>query len=315
MTTVLVTGAAGFIGRHLCRRLAASGRTVVGLGHGTWSEQDLAESGVRAWRSDDVAGRCLDDLADRYGLPEHVFHLAGGSSVGASLLDPLGDYLRTVASTAELLDWLRRKAPTTPVTAVSSAAVYGASHAGPIGEGAALRPRSPYGHHKLMMETLLRSYAKSYGSPSVIVRLFSVYGSGLQKQLLWELCSRVAHGVGRMDLQGTGDETRDWIEVRDTVRAIELASGLAGPEVPVINVGTGTGTPVREIAHLTLSAWGGASALAPLSFSGRGRDGDPFSLQADVSRLNALGFACEVPLSRGIDDYVRWFRAQSSRAP
>ena len=75
---------------------------------------------------------------------------------------------------------------------VSSAAVYGPGHEGPIGEDARLDPASPYGCHKLVMELLCRSYARSFGVSIVLLRLFSVYGEGLQKQLLWDLCSKLA---------------------------------------------------------------------------------------------------------------------------
>lgn len=312
MTTVLVTGAAGFIGRHLCRFLAARGRTVIGLGHGFGGRHEVV-AGLEGWASGDVDAPRLDDLAARLGVPEHVFHLAGGSSVGESLRDPCADFNRTVGSTAVLLNWLKREAPAAKVTAISSAAVYGIGHAGPIREDAPLRPQSPYGHHKAMMEGLLRSYAQSYGTRSVIVRLFSVYGAGLRKQLLWDLCSRLAQGADKLELQGTGDEIRDWSDVRDVVRAIELASRSASSEVPVFNVGTGVGTPVREIADLTVAAWRGTPAAESAAFSGRCREGDPFSLQADPGRLGALGFSWEIGVRDGIGDYVRWFQAQAVR--
>ncbi|HJW52617.1 MAG TPA: SDR family oxidoreductase [Burkholderiaceae bacterium] len=313
MTHVVVTGAAGFIGRHLCRLLAASGRSVVGLGHGDWPQEDVEAAGIRAWKSGEVDSSSLDELAAKYGTPAQVFHLAGGSSVTVSLRDPRGDFLRSVGSTVELLDWLRREAPSAGLTAISSAAVYGTGHHGAIREDAPLRPQSPYGHHKQMMEGLLQSYAQSFGTRSVIVRLFSVYGAGLHKQLLWDLCSRLARGVQRVELQGSGEEVRDWTDVRDTVRAIEIVSPKASTEVPVINVGTGIGTPVREIARLTAAAWSGDAAPVAASFSGLRREGDPFGLQADASRLSALGFSWTIPLPQGIEDYVRWFRAQADR--
>ena len=72
--------------------------------------------------------------------------------------------------------------------------MYGAHHAGTISEDADTQPMSPYGHHKLIMEQLCCSYAISFGIRATIVRLFSVYGPWLRKQLLWDLCLRLNEG-------------------------------------------------------------------------------------------------------------------------
>src|SRR6202012_4896575 len=108
----------------------------------------------------------------------------------------------------------------------SSAAVYGAQHAGPIAEQDALVPMSPYGQHKLMMEQLCRSYAMTFGIRSTVVRLFSVYGASLRKQLLWDVCSRLHRGERSLMLGGTGREIRDWIHVRDVVRLLNRIGDL-----------------------------------------------------------------------------------------
>ena len=107
---------------------------------------------------------------------------------------PMKTSTRTVATTAELLEWMRLAARNAKLVSVSSAAVYGAGHTGPIREEDALLPFSPYGYHKLMMENLCQSYAVNYGLSVMVVRLFSVYGSWLKKQLLWDMCSSLACG-------------------------------------------------------------------------------------------------------------------------
>lgn len=191
----------------------------------------------------------------------------------------------------------------------SSAAVYGAGHEGPIAESAPQRPYSPYGHHKSMMEGLCRSYGASFGTCSAVVRLFSVYGTGLRKQLLWDLCTRLEAGESEPTLGGNGAELRDWTDVRDVVRALALVPRLASAEVPTLNAGSGRATPVRDIAALVLAAWDPRNARRA-SFSGRSRPGDPFSLIAEASALRALGFDWRVPVEAGIADYVTWFKAR-----
>ncbi|HJP68863.1 MAG TPA: SDR family oxidoreductase, partial [Sphingomicrobium sp.] len=194
MMSLWITGAKGFIGGHLARELARAGHSVHGIGHGALEEIEWQRLGLRSWANGEIDAANLDMVATRHGPPSAVFHLAGGSSVGQAMAQPLEDFSRTVAGTARLLEWLRVHSPDSRVIAVSSAAVYGSNHAGPIPEGAALAPISPYGQHKLMMEQLCRSYSTAFGIRSTVARLFSVYGPNLRKQLLWDICSRLEQG-------------------------------------------------------------------------------------------------------------------------
>ena len=246
------------------------------------------------------------------GPPDYIFHLAGGSSVGASIASPYEDFTRTVATTAELLEWMRIGARNARLVTVSSAAVYGAGHTGLIKEEQALLPFSPYGYHKLMMEKLCLSYAANYGLSVVVLRLFSVYGSWLKKQLLWDICSHLVSGTRQLVLGGTGEELRDWTDIRDVVRALECAMGLASDldATAIFNVGSGQGTSVARIAAMVLESW---PAPAKIAFSGEARPGNPCSLVADGWFLQTKGFRWNIPVSSGIRDYVRWY-LQSSRS-
>ena len=302
--TVWITGAAGFIGRALARALAGVGASVVGLGHGALTAPDLAASGLSHWISGDVHADHLATLARLGGPPAVVYHLAGGASVGAAEADPEADLRRTVTSTAVLLDWLARAAPATRVVAVSSAAVYGAGHAGPIPETAPVNPVSVYGRHKAMMEALCRDHA-GRGLPVVTGRLFSVYGAGLRKQLLWDLSSRLAADPTVIELAGTGDELRDWTAIGDIVSALPRLAELAAADCPILNVGTGRGVSVRDVAAAAIAAWGSS---ARLSFSGVSRPGDPFSLIADTTAASARAIICPSAVEAGVGAYINWSR-------
>ena len=310
MQSPFVTGAHGFIGRHLSRELARRGVHVAGIGHGAWPEAEAMRWGVCHWLNGTVDSANLDVLARQSELPDVVFHLAGGSSVGSSLENPREDFLRTVTTTAELLEWLRQNSPQTPVVLVSSAAVYGNGHGSPVAETALLNPYSPYGVHKRMMEEVGESYASNFGLKVVVVRLFSVFGLQLRKQLLWDLCTRLATGTESVSLAGTGTELRDWTAVSDVVHALIGSSQLADAGCTVLNIGTGTGTSVRTVAEYVSSSWhqhGGQYSV--LHFSGKSRPGDPLCLVADSSRLDGLGLSCRQPLESSLDYYVRWYRS------
>ncbi|MFY9955185.1 NAD-dependent epimerase/dehydratase family protein [Bradyrhizobium sp.] len=306
--TVWITGANGFIGRYLVRQLADA-EAVHGLGHGAFEESDRRRLGLQTWLNGEIDAANLNALLVAHGPPSKVFHLAGGSSVGLSIELPLEDFSRTVASTARLLEWLRSSAPACLLVVTSSAAVYGADHVGPIAENATLAPMSPYGHHKLMMEQLCESYALSFGLRSVVVRLFSVYGANLRKQLLWDMCSRLSQGGPPLFLGGTGAETRDWTDVRDVVRLLARLGDLLPEEhYRVINGGSGRAIRVADIAELLVKNFGLATTV---SYSGVARRGDPHSLLADDSALRHLGFEWRIPVERGIADYVNWFKGQA----
>lgn len=306
MSVIWITGGKGFIGRHLARHASAEGIKTFGIGHGHWSTGESSKWQYAHWSNADIDGASLTQLANISGLPETVFHLAGGSSVGASFENPLEDFHRTVVTTARLLEWVRLNSVKTRVVATSSAAVYGEGHAGAIRESTPLRPFSPYGNHKAMMEVLFRSFAHSFNVRSAIVRLFSVYGPGLEKQLIWDLCSKLsARGVSSVRLGGTGEEVRDWLHVEDAAKLLWLCRSACSTKVPCVNGGNGTGNRIAEIASLVTTAW---RTDVPVVFSGKSRAGDPVSLLADISNARVMGFSPAISVADGIRETVAWFK-------
>lgn len=306
---IWVTGARGFIGRHVARHLAARGDFVAGLGHGAWTEVERSAWGVQEWRNGDVAHSNLDALSVTCGLPDAVIHLAGGSAVGPSFVQPAEDFRRSVSTANELLEWLRLRAPHACVVMASSAAVYGAGHDAVIPESATCRPYSPYGFHKRMAELAVESYAHSFGLRAAIVRLFSVYGEGLRKQLLWDACSRLSAGDSPLRLGGTGQERRDWLHVEDAARLLTLAVDWAEVGAPLINGGTGVGATIADVATHLCECWGTATSV---TFSGQSRSGDPHALVADVSQLRRRSFVPAHAWQDGMRAYVRWFQREQA---
>ncbi len=308
---VWITGCRGFIGRHVARHLSALNYQVHGIGHGAWTSTDRTRWGVGNWVNGDITEGNLATLAAASGRPITVVHLAGGSSVGSAIAQPREDFARTVSATANLLEWVRLYSPGSTIVVASSAAVYGTGHPGAIDEGADLRPYSPYGYHKLMMEQLCRAYGATYGLRSLALRFFSVYGPELKKQLLWDVCERIRAGDKELLLGGTGAEIRDWVHVADAARAIAAFMTNASPFVPTINVGTGRGVSVADVVGRLTGAWTAeGSPCARAKFSGQSRAGDPFSLVAGTSALAKAEFQFEIPLDTGIVQYVRWYRSQ-----
>ncbi|SDK12132.1 UDP-glucose 4-epimerase [Methylophilus rhizosphaerae] len=308
MSSIWITGGKGFIGRHLAQFVAGNSQTVHGLGHGAWVEDEFSACGFKSWLNAEIDFASLSHLAASSGLPDIIFHLAGGSAVGPSIQNPYEDFQRTVETTARLLEWVRQHSHQTRVIGASSAAVYGSGFSTPIPENTHAMPFSPYGFHKAMLEKLFDSYRETYGLKLGIVRLYSIYGPGLEKQLLWDICQKLEKSAnGEILLHGTGQELRDWLHIKDTCSLLWKVATL--PDLPqVINGGTGKSTSIFDIAHLVSDAWGEKHKVV---FNGIGRKGDPASLVADTTLSQQLGYTPSINIQDGIKGVVHWYRERS----
>lgn len=305
--TALVLGAAGFIGRHVCRRLAEQGFSVLGLGHGQWDETERRAHGLVNWLSADIT---VDNLtAVTAGVvPEVILHCAGSGAVSHSFTAPLADYQRSVETTMAMLDFARGLAVAPRIVLTSSAAVYGDQGDVDIAEDASLRPISPYGYHKRMAEMACESYSRFFSLKTRVIRLFSVYGEGLRKQLLWDALNKFHRGV--YSFFGTGDELRDWIHVEDAARLLVLAATAELKDDPLHVVYNGGHVLASTREVLGASARAAESPLPPV-FSGEAHPGNPRRLTGCHDRAQqALGFSGAISLEEGLLRYATWFKAQ-----
>lgn len=301
-----VTGARGFIGSHLALHLRARGHEVYGIGHGQLPAESWPRAGLTAWSNSDVNAEALGQLARQSGVPDLVFHLAGGSAVSASLSAPYEDFTRTTNTTAALLDWLRTHSPRSRLVVASSAAVYGDTGGVAADESRPPAPVSPYGFHKLMMELLCQEYARVFGLETAILRMFSVYGEGLRKQLLWDCGAKLMQARDSIELGGSGEELRDWIHVEDAAHMLGQMAALASVECPIFNGGSGNALKVREVVAMLSESLG---RRVKIGFSGVRRPGDPIVLVADGRRAAQAGLSCQISAKIGIQRYADWFLA------
>jgi UDP-glucose 4-epimerase len=299
--TVLITGAYGFLGRHVARLFSRRGYTVFGIGHGEWTQPEWEGWGLNEWKCSDVNSDALKELKH---TPSIIIHCAGGGSVSFSIEDPIGDFNRTVVTTAHVLEYVRTSAPSCCVVYPSSASVYGAVERLPIPEDCPVAPISQYGVHKLMAEQMVASYARQFGTAAAIVRLFSVYGPGLRKQLLWDACRKFSQRESLF--MGTGDELRDWLYVDDAAELLLAAAEHASSRCPIVNGGSGEGTTVREIlTHLSKCLHGAGHGP---TFSGEKRMGDPSRYIADIEASRSWNWQPTFRWKQGVDAYAKWWK-------
>jgi UDP-glucose 4-epimerase len=298
--TALITGAHGFVGRHAARCYGERGWKVIGMGHGVWPRTEWTEWKISEWHTCDIT---IDSLLSYGGEPDVIVHCAGGGSVGFSVSHPFQDYERTVATTAHVLEFVRLHAQGARIVYPSSAGVYGTTAKLPIDEESVLNPVSPYGMHKKMAEELCYSYGRHFGVASAIVRLFSIYGVGLRKQLLWDACTKLSRN--EMEFFGTGRETRDLLHIQDAAELLFLAGEHASRDCPVVNGGSGTRTMIRDIVAEVFACF--QRTDQPV-FIGNNRQGDPEHYEADITRAMSWGWKARIGRVTGINEYAKWFR-------
>lgn len=247
----IVTGAAGFIGSHLCAHLLDRGDQVVGIDCLTDYYEPLRKKanltplqsrpGFTFHRSD-----LLDaPLAVLFEGADVVFHLAGQPGVRGSWGDDFDPYLsRNVAATQRVLEAARTVALWKVVYA-SSSSVYGESETAPTPEDLTPRPVSPYGVTKLAAEHLCELYRTTSGVPTVSLRLFTVYGPRQRPDMAFSKLFRAALTGEKFMLYGDGRQSRDFTYVDDVVAAMIQAA--LSPWTGVANVGGGSETTMYEV--------------------------------------------------------------------
>jgi UDP-glucose 4-epimerase len=302
---VLVTGAGGFLGAALVRRLIeleASVRALVGPAPA--SDLHAPPPGVAVSYGDVTERRALDGLFDGVAC---VYHLAGPPSVVGSFIEPARTQHVHAGGTALVLERCVA-ARVARMVYVSSAEVY---RAAPwlVAEDHFRAPCSPYGAAKLAAEIVLESCAALGGVQATILRPFSVYGPGASPRSL--IATLVAAAV-RGDPLRVADPSpvRDYCFVSDAVEAIVRAGGRDGQATRAYNVASGRGVSVDQVARAVRRVAGRGDLDVVVGAPDRPAGAMVHALVGDPARAQAeLGFRAEIDLDAGLDRTLRAWRA------
>lgn len=298
---IIVTGAGGFIGRWLSLALSQTGYQVVGCLRRP--DESLAAR-IPVWQEGLPSPR-FKQLVREF-QPDWVLHCAGSSRVANSLANPAEDFRQTVELTDSIYEALALVAPLAKVIQFSSAAVYGQPAALPITEQTAIAPLSPYGWNKWRVEQLGAEWHQAAGIETLVLRIFSAYGPGLRKQVLYDLFCKARHNEV-VELRGSGNEQRDFVHVRDLVRVVQWVIDRPFTGFDILNVASGTSTSIRDLAEtfLRLVGWNGQ-----LRFDGLAPPGMPQVWQVAPQRLAGLGLQPQIPLKTGLREYLSWLEQE-----
>jgi GDP-4-dehydro-6-deoxy-D-mannose reductase len=246
---ILVTGASGFVGRHLLALLAGEGGAIW-----AWARRPPPAAGSAGgpviWRAVDVLDRDAVRAAIDEARPTEVYHLAGEADVAGSWRDPAASLQTNVIGTHRVLDALRERDLAARVLIPGSATVY-APATGPLSEESPLAPSSPYALSKLAQELLARRAAEDDGQAVIVARAFNHIGPGQAPSFAAASFALQIAAIERGQAPpviavGNLDARRDLTDVRDTVRAYRLLMAHGVPGVPY-NVCSGRAYAVREI--------------------------------------------------------------------
>ena len=280
MSTILVTGAAGFIGRNLVARLRGEGHSVV--------EFDVAQGDVTS----------IDDLHCFASLQiDHVFHLAGKTFVPDSWKNPFGFYQVNVMGTTNILEFCRKTGAR--LTYISSY-LYGEPDYLPVDELHPVKSYNPYSQSKVLADSICQFYARYYNIPVTIFRPFNAFGPGqsglfLIPEIIEKVMNRDIREVEVMDLR----PKRDYIFIDDLVDALVLS---LNNQLGIYNIGSGYSKSVEEIIQLVMKHSG---ITKPYRSKAVTRTNEIFDLYAGISKAETeLGWKPKTPFEDGIKQCI-----------
>ncbi|MFQ3670434.1 MAG: NAD-dependent epimerase/dehydratase family protein [Verrucomicrobiia bacterium] len=312
---VLVTGGAGFIGSHTCKRLAATGRSVVALDNlNTYYDASLKEA-RRAWVGSSGVTWTIGDLADRTLVnrvfadhrPSAVIHLGAQAGIRYSLRDPHAYTESNVTGFLNLLEACRHH-PVDHLIFASSSSVYGMSPTFPLRVSDRTdSPISLYAATKKANEVMGHAYSHLFAIPMTGLRFFTVYGPWGRPDMAYWLFTEAILDQRPIRLFNHGKMRRDFTYVSDIVDQLLALLPLApngSPPFRLLNIG---GSAPVELGDMVASLERLLGRKAQIEYLPM-QPGDVQATWADVTELTALtGFSPQTSLEDGLRDFVQWF--------
>ncbi|MBI1321402.1 MAG: NAD-dependent epimerase/dehydratase family protein [Candidatus Hydrogenedens sp.] len=315
MSTILITGAAGFIGSHLSERLLARADRVAGLDcFNDYYDPAIKRANLTASHSHPEFSLHETDICHREALfevfrtvrPDVVVHLAARAGVRPSLLDPQLYHEVNVKGSQNLLDACREY-PVQNLVFASSSSVYGGSDRVPFREDDPVHgPVSMYAATKRMNELQAHVHSHLYGLNVSMMRFFTVYGPRQRPDMAINKFTRMIAAGQPIPMFGDGTTRRDYTYIDDIVDGLVRTIDRPRP-YEVYNLGESDTTELRELIQLL----GELLGVEPVIDHQPLQPGDVPLTYADISKARELlGYDPQVPIREGLRRYVEWFKAQ-----
>jgi dTDP-glucose 4,6-dehydratase/UDP-glucose 4-epimerase len=293
-TKVIIIGSKGFIGSHLFAYLIEKDYSVYGA-------DVVVDYVTDSYFLIDSTNADFNTIFKSHRF-DWCINCSGAASVPASLNNPARDFELNSHNVFRLLSAIKEYSPSCRFLNLSSAAVYGNPDSLPVSETSHCQPVSPYGYHKQYSEMICEEFFRFFNVPTCSLRIFSAYGEGLQKQLFWDLHKKTLSNESIV-LFGTGEETRDFIYIKDLVRLIEIVCEKGSFEGDALNAANGQEISIAEAVETFYQFY---PKKIDCFFGGNIRQGDPSKWVADITKINEMGFSPQYSLKEGLFHYFQW---------
>lgn len=303
---VLLSGGAGFIGSHVAESLLTLGHEVAIVDDLSSGKRENVPEGAGFYERDIRSG--CDDLFEEF-KPDALCHQAAQMDVRRSVREPDFDADVNVLGTLRLLENCVKHDVKRVVFASTGGAIYGEQSVFPAPEEHPHYPISPYGVSKLAGERYLHYYHVQYGLPYLALRYANVYGPRQDPHgeagVVAIFCGNLA-SARASTINGTGEQTRDYVYVKDVAAANVLALEGEAPSSGAYNIGTGIETSVNELYEILRGLSG--RDLPPVH--GPAKPGEQLRSSVDPSAAGrALGWYPQTDLAAGLKETLRFFGA------
>ncbi len=312
--SVLVTGAAGFIGSHVVDTLLAEGEVVVGLDcYDDFYSPDVKRANLSAARTSERFSEIQGDLCDPAVLESipagvtSVVHLAARAGVRPSIENPRLYGRVNVDGTLAVLDWMRERGVRNMAFA-SSSSVYGNNDKVPFSEDDPVDyPISPYAATKRACELICHTYHHLFGMSIVCLRFFTVYGPRQRPDLAIHKFARLIRDGQAIPVFGDGSSERDYTYITDILQGVQGALQFVSGEEPVfeiVNLGESRTITLSELVQVLSEEMGVTPEVKRLP----AQPGDVRRTYADVSKASRiLGYRPCIGFRDGIRGFLDWF--------
>lgn len=293
---ILITGAEGFIAINLATYLSKKHFNIFGIGNKKFERKISSKFGYKFLVNTEVNKK---NLKKNFNNIDVIIHCAGSGIVG---LSKKKNYERNFLTTKNVLDFSRNQKKKPRIIFMSSYSLYGNSYTNSIKENWALKPVSSYALTKKSSEDILLKYSQVYGLKIIILRLASIYGEGLKKQLIFDSCEKISNN--RNIFYGTGNEIRDWLHVSDLCALVYKVIKKNSKNNMIVNCGSGKGSKVKDIIEIVKKQFNSSIKIKYVNIKQK----SPKVLITNIKLAKSFKWAPKINIKKGISEYIKWYK-------
>lgn len=297
----LISGAGGFIGRHLSKAIKHRGRKVYGILLDGESNPYVNKHFVADVRDMGELEACIDPAISE------IYHLAAIANVPESISDPRKDFETGALGTFNMLE-IARKIKLRSFVFASSVSVLDSGNTVLFDESSAYGPRTPYGASKMTGEGYCKAYNECYGIPTKVARMFNVYGPGKKGLVIFDLIQKLFDNTSVLTILGDGSQVRDFLYIDDAVAGIQIVAERGTPG-EVYHLASGKPVTIKELVKTLITLLDLKDVR--VESSGESWKGD-MPWYADITKAMALGFSPQLELTDGLARTIEWIRSLRS---